>query len=69
MMDRLKRLAERHPGLRLALVPLRLKIALSYYMPRLGAIARWVTGSREYTNFTYEYRRPASAIWLTASPW
>lgn len=63
MRLRLKRAIEGHPAGRLALLPLRLKIALSYHVPRLGTIARWLAGSREYTNFSYEYS-PANLAYL-----
>jgi len=59
----LKRLVERHPALRFALFPIRLKIALSYYIPAVGAVARWLVRSREHTNFTYNYS-PASLEYL-----
>ncbi len=62
-LARLKRLAERHPALRFALIPIRLKIALSYYLPAVGAVARWLVRSREHTNFTYDYS-PASLEYL-----
>jgi Methyltransferase domain len=62
-LARLKRLAERHPALGFSLIPIRLKIALSYYVPGVGAVARWLVRSREYTNFTYDYS-PASLEYL-----
>lgn len=62
-LARLKRLAERHPALGFALVPVRLKIAFSYYAASAGAVARWLLRSREYTNFTYDYS-PASLEYL-----
>jgi hypothetical protein len=63
---RLKRALEQHPAARIALLPLRLKIALGYYLPKLRAIVRWGLRSREYTNFTYEYS-PASLGYLAHS--
>jgi Methyltransferase domain len=59
MMTRLKRLAEGHPALGFTLFPIRLKTALSSYLPTAGAVARWLVRSREYTNFTYDYSPPS----------
>jgi len=59
MMARLKRLAEGHPALGFTLFPMRLKTALSSYVPTAGAVARWLFRSREYTNFTYDYSPPS----------
>lgn len=66
MRSRAKRLVERHPAGRILLLPLRIKIALGHYLPKLGAVARWAIRSREYTNFTYDYS-PRSLAYLAHS--
>jgi hypothetical protein len=36
------------------LIPVRFRMALAYYTPRLKRIVTWTLSSREFTNFTYE---------------
>jgi predicted O-methyltransferase YrrM len=45
----------RSPVGRLALMPVRLRIALSYYTPQLAKSLLWVGRSRELSNFSYRY--------------
>ncbi len=55
VQGRLKNFVQRGGIGRVLLMPLRLKVALSYHPPTVGRILRWGIRSREYTNFTYEY--------------
>jgi predicted O-methyltransferase YrrM len=45
----------RSPLGRLALMPVRLRIALRYYTPQLAKSLRWAGRSRELSNFSYRY--------------
>lgn len=45
----------RSPVGRLALMPVRLRMALRYYTPQLANMLRWVGRSREMSNFSYRY--------------
>lgn len=54
MRKRVKRFLLQTPFGRILLIPLRFRIALGYYMPKLKRAIRWALTSREFTNFTFE---------------
>lgn len=55
LRDRIRAFTLQRPLGRLLLLPVRVAGALRYYAPTLGGIVPWAVGSREYSNFTYEY--------------
>lgn len=52
-MGKLAAVVKNVPAGRFLLMPLRLKVAGSHYISKMGMIASWLVRSREHTNFTY----------------